>query len=304
MYRDYMEEQVKLLDNRYIINKLSDETSRVFTADWLNSLAKNMTDINDLSFNIRNKGDRVFLLFRFLDYHGSKCSGGVQVTESIIDTVDSITSTIINGQWALQALNSKFSEVQASGGNIIALKFKLGFNKYASISYWDYSNIVIRLNESAVSKLIDKLKSSDSSDELYRSIESIHWPESIPEFIYKIKSSELSELLDLKMDYESISDALTDNMLSRNDIKDILLKNKDNKGTQKLKSVEIVDQLGLFAAILIWSIDYENSDVSVDILDNKVIDLENNRFVSDHSLYSRIEQKILDDTEEIAQILK
>ena len=304
MYREYMEEQVKLLDSGSNIDTLSDETSRIFATDWLNSLAKNMTDINDLSFNIRNKGDKIFLLFRFVDYQGSKCSGGIQINKHIIEIVDDITSIIINGQWALQALNTKFSEVQANGGNIITIKFKLGFNKYASIAYWDYSNIVIRLNESAVKLLIDKLKSSESSESLYRSIEEIHWPESIPEFINKISSSELSSILSINMDYESLSDALIDNMLSRKDISDILIKNKDTKGTQKLKSVEIVDQLGLFVAILILIIDYENSDVSVDILDNKVIDLENNRFVSDHSLYSRIEQKILDDTEDITKILK
>jgi hypothetical protein len=83
------------------------------------------------------------------------------------------------------------------------------------------------------------------------------------------------------------------------DVQNIIDSNSNSTGVQRLKSVQIINQLGIFAGVVIWDIDYDAKKINIDILDDKVMDAENGRIISDHSLYSRIEQLIKEESNKV-----
>lgn len=297
MYRDLINEQISQLEDRSVLSNISDETSRIKVINWLNALASKMSDISELSFSIKSKGEKSYILFKFKDLTGYKCNGSMEIGESIPETVDRIASVIVDSQWALKSINDIFERIQTENGLILSVKYKFGYGKYATVAYWDYSHIIIKLNADSVNQLIEINGNSEQLDNLAKKLQNTKYPDSVPEFLTWFNGNDVNKQFGMIMNYKSIPEALTDNMLSRKDVLDIIEKNKGGKGTQKLKSVEVMDQLGLFVALIIWNIDYERSEVSIDIMNDSVIDIENSRFVSDHSLYSRIEQRIFEGVE-------
>lgn len=267
--------------------------------DLLNNECKE-NDIPGLSFNIVNKGNSLFVLFKFIDRDGSNCKGGIKVENSLYETYNYIIKSITTGQEAIRQLNLLISTKQMENGNMLSFKYRWGFGNDCAISYWDYTNIHIRLSRKSVDILVNYLENGlDISDILT----GLTWDDNIIMFIGNYNNYSISTGLSSELDNSDIISLLTENMLNDSDIEDIITKNKTSNSTQKLKSAYIINELGCFGAIVIWDVDYENKKVIKNILDDRVIDIENKRFVSDHSLFSRIEQRICGDTQKYVAIL-
>lgn len=299
MYSEVINNAIKTIENQNILNSISTETDRIEAVDWLNNLASKIEGISNLSFNLVIKKDTTFLLFKFNDYEGYTCKDGIKIEENLIKTLEFVLNTITESQSALNILNNKLSSIRAENGILLNLKYRWGYEKCSRIAYWDYTNIVIRLGKDSIHKLLEL-----DEHKIEELLLNFKWVDNITEFISTYNENNISKELNSCLEYKNISDALMDNMLSIADIDNIVHKNINEHSSQKLKSVHIVSELGLFAAILLWDIDYETKDISVDILDSKVIDIENNRFVSDHSLYSRIEQRVMLEADKVTNYFK
>ncbi len=305
MYSKLIQSSIERMANKSILDDLSIETNRLEAIEWLNSLTHEFEEIKGLKFSIAYKNDKAFLLFRFEDADSEVCKGGIEIENSLEETLSRITLLIHRGQVAVDYLNSKIEELRATYGIVLDISYKWGFSEHAHLVNWDYSTIVVRLSKRAIESLTD----ISDEDKMHKYIDDMvkdyHWPDNLLEYIQKFNEQVVNNKLHIELKYNSIVDTLKDNMIDISDIKNTIKNNIDkNNGMQRFKSIYILNELGIFIAIVIWQVDYKERDISVSILDDKVMDIENLRFVSDHSLYSRIEQRILNEAEELATWFK
>ena len=302
MYSSIIKEYTDKLENKQTIEKVISESDRIEAIDFANSIAKvaDIPGITDLSFNINLKGGEVYLLCKYLNKANKGCKGGFKVNETMDIELNKLLTLISKGEKALEVLNNKLDELRVESGILTSLSYRWGMGKKDSIAYWDYTNLVIRLSDESLNKLIELADSETFEDDLGKQIHDFKWSDNIIEVIKEYNTLTISGILSSRIDNSSIENILTTNMLSYDDVHNLIMKSDKQSGSQKLKSVQIISELGLFAAIVLWNIDYETHKISVDILDEKVIDIENSRFVSDYSLYSRIEQKIINQADSIA----
>ena len=285
-----------------ISESLESESDRISAIDWLNRFGSEIVEVDNIKFNIILKGKDSFLLYRFKDYDGSICKGGKQIENGILTTAYELLSSIIKYESMFSRLNSVLEDIKTKNGILLALKFKWGYSKSTSVAYWDYTNIIIKLSEESINEVIDHYSEDTNLVDQYISdiTSGFSWSSNIIDFLKEYNHIEFCKSIKSFINIDlGIDKVLTENMLVQSDIKEIVSRNTDKTTTQSFKSVYILQELGLFAAILLWDIDYENKKASVEILEDKVLDIENSRFVSDHSLYSRIEQKILNSSEYI-----
>lgn len=141
--------------------------------------------------------------------------------------------------------------------------------------------------------LISAYENDDELSKLKDIISRNDWDDNIVQFIKAFNDSELHRELGITLKEYDIIKILTDNMFNTKDIIELIKNNDNNTGKQRFKSVFVVNELGLFAAILNWVVDYSKEEIDIHIQDEKVLDIENSRFVSDHSIYSRIERRVL-----------
>lgn len=301
LYEEIIQKHIDGLADKSILSKIETESDRLSAVEWLNDTAKDITDIDKLSINIVIKTSGKYMLFKFNDYTNSVCKGALSITKNIDVMLLDIVKIISDGQHVIKEINTKLEGIQAENGLMLKFRYKFGYNKQCKIAYWDYTNIVIALNDKAIDLMLDNLTEQNCAGKIEKVLDEV-WHNNVAEFIRGFNDMHINKYIGAELEYDSIEDALKDNMLSFDDIRDIVNKNKDKSGTQRLKSVKIISGLGSFAAIVLWVIDYDNKRISIDILDDKVIDIENNRFISDHSLFSRIEQKVIEESNNLAEV--
>lgn len=299
VYSEIVANLASKLDNSNILKKINNEGERLLAVDFINNVTNEITDINNLSFNITTKQDSIYLLCKFNDTYGYKCKGGLKVEDTIDKTLISLINLIINGQNMIDKLNKKLEDKRVSTGNMLNIKYRWGNNKKGNIAYWDYTHVTVRLNKDALELLVSKESEEEQEEFLDSTIKELTWPENPVEFISKYNESTLAKNLKANIETDTLENILTNNMLDYSDIEEQVIKSKAKTGFQKFKSVFIIKELGLFAGIVLWDIDYEIKDISAEIMDDRIIDVENNLFISDHSLFSRIEQRVKEQAESL-----
>ncbi len=298
VYSDIVKNIVDKLDNKEVLTKINSEGERILAVDFLNSVSSEITDISKLNFNITTKQDSMYLLCKFNDTYGYKCKGGIKVEESLDKTLIELINLIINGQNMINKLNKRLEDRRVETGNILNIKYRWGNNKYGSIAYWDYTHVTVRINKDALNELVSK--NEEEQDKFIDTLVSdLTWTDNPVEFISKYNESEIAKRSNTNIENDELESLLTKNMLNYSDIEEQILKSKAKTGFQKFKSVLIVKELGLFAGIVLWDIDYEIKDISANIMDDRIIDMENNLFISDHSLFSRIEQRVKEQADSL-----
>lgn len=284
------------------IKDLSTETNRVLVSNWLNSDVVDISGVSELKFNLAYKNDNPFLLFRFNNMSKEVCKGGLKVSSNIENDLNTLLNAIYKGEKAIAYINTRLDDIRSRNGIILGIKYRWGYGEHAHVLNWDYNNIVIGLSKDVVNALSFP---DDETMRLYvdKIMDTITWEFNIAEFIHNFNDFSLNKDLNLKLKYTSVVDNMLDNMLLYEDIHSEVIKNIGNNstGVQTFKTVDIIKELGIFGAIVKWTIDYKDREAIAMITDDKVIDIENLRFVSDHSLYSRIEQRVLDDAKKLSQ---
>ena len=301
MYSKMIEDKIKEIGNDIDLNKLDTETDRIKVIDILNALGKEFNAELKLSFDIKTVESARYLLYRMIEYSGEVCKGGIKIESDILSDLNTLFIKIHSGEQVIQELNNRLAAVQADNGLLLAIKFKFGLGEYCRVADWDYSKITLYTSTPMLNSLIDNTTADNINEYIGNLVGNMAWDENISEFIKKFNGSSLSVKLQAALKDVGVDETLAENMISIPEVKDIIKKNAGLDGVQKIKSVKTMDTLlGSFAAIIIWNIDYTNYEISVDILDDKVLDIKNDRFILDHSLYSRIKQIIDDETDLVA----
>ena len=244
---------------------------------------------------ITDKNNRSFIVL----YFNNDEDGGINKviidvsTDSLDSHIDKAIKRIDLGSKAIKKLNSILKEYRITNDGYLNIQYKWGANKYSIIGDWDYRNIKIKLNDIAMDYLISAYENDDELSKLKEIISRNDWDDNIVQFIKAFNDSELHRELGITLKEYDIVKILTDNMFNTKDIIELIKNNDNNTGKQRFKSVFVVNELGLFAAILNWVVDYSKEEIDIQIQDEKVLDIENSRFVSDHSIYSRIERRVL-----------
>lgn len=209
-------------------------------------------------------------------------------------------NSIIEGNKAIDKLNKKISEIQSECGATTALEYMWGAERYCKIYDWDYDVVKIKLSKTAIQQLI----LVEQNGELDNLIRKFSWDTSITEYIKDFVNIALHERINAVMSTSNIDRLLTENMISSEDILPIVQMSKKNKkkNSQKVKVVGIIKELGHFAVVYTCLIDYEKKIITLQIMNDKVYDLDRGRFISDRDIVDRVEAKINISKEAIARM--
>lgn len=211
--------------------------------------------------------------------------------DKFLQSLTNIIYLIAEGTRAIRVLNDKINEIQNNKGSSVIIIYKWGIaDRFCKVFDWDYDKLKIKLSKTAIMQLIDLV--DDSSTKLEEYIQRTDWSVSIKEYIAKFNRIPLHEKINAVIGKTDIDKILTENMLSVDDIVSIIGHSKGKSGIQEIKSVSMVNELGKFVVVAIWKVDYSKKSLSMQIMHNKVMDIENDRFISDRDILDRMEKKI------------
>ena len=258
----------------------------------LEDKANNEMPLKLLNATITSKDNKIYALFKFKDSDNYTCKGSEEIhLEDIDASINNIMSNISNGDNAIQMLNAALKNEQYEHGEPLNIAYKWGNGKYCSICNWDYGNIKIKLNSIALDKLIEMSIKESSRQEINELASSIAWNDNIVTFIRNFDTFVIHNKLGAVLEEFDVEKILAENMLSTQDVISIIQKNNNKQCVQKFKSIFVVRELGKFIAILNWVVDYSKNTINTSIMNDKVLDVESARYISDHNICSRIEAR-------------
>ncbi len=249
-----------------------------------------------VGYSLKDKGglvESVALIFTFKPIANGSEKYMLQVLRNSFGKFktefETIMYLILDGSSAVIELNSLVKEAQQEHGALVAINYRWNISdKVCSIADWDYDRLKVRMNRSSVLELIN-IRNEGHLGEL---ISSCNWILSIKEFIKTFNENQFHCKVGAVLDVSDIEKVLTSNMLSIDDLTAVIRKNKNSQGTQTFKTVSIIKELGKFIVICRWVIDYGKKSLSMQIMGDKIFDIENDRFISDRGICNRIEQRL------------
>lgn len=262
------------------------EENNIEIAEQLNEIGNRINEVKELRFEIEE--GRIYYIFK--NSRGKYCNGSSAIGEELKKTMEELVSQIVNGEYAIEELNKALEKSKIQNGSTLSLRFKWGNGKNAAISYWDYNNIEISCDKSALDKIIQMWKESD-----LEWVKGVSWDNSVVDIVSGYNKSGIGKMLESRLESNNPMEELTRCMMNREDI--IRIANSGYEGSYRVKSVEAVKELGQFICIVVWDMDFSSKEIGFNILDNTVIDVENNRFVTDQ-LFDRVERRIFNSIEE------
>lgn len=245
-----------------------------------------------LKSSIRNKQE--YIVYSFRDTYDNMCIAAFKFNpDNIIDTFTSHISSIILGEKALQILNDITDDYKTKSGVDVDVQYQWGRSNYCTIGSWDFDHTTVKLSDKALTKLISMFNEGENSFKLKMGSlveESELGKRNIVEFIKRFDEIGIHTVLGAKLQPASIEKLLTRYMISKSDAIKICHKNKDMNGIQNILVVYVINQLGSFAVLSNWKVDYNSKSVDISIVDDQIIDLESATIVSNFGICSRIEQ--------------
>lgn len=207
-----------------------------------------------------------------------------------------VLNLILDGCYAINIVNTKIKEIQNSNSASVAIAYKWGILDTCSINDWDYDTIKIKLSKIAILHIIELIQSEDYLNSL---IEKNKWDYTLKEYIENFDKIELHKAIDAILESDNLEEILLKNMVQAKDISTIL-KSKEFNSNLEIKVVTNIKELGNFLVISRWYID-SSKHIRVDIIDNKILDLDNGKMIINSDLVDRVYNKISKDAELIAK---
>lgn len=257
--------------------------------------------LSSLHIDLINKNDRIYIGIRFKDSNYFTCKDTWEIRidsdkeNSILNEIKGLMEIVINGSKSIDILNKALIEHQRVYSDNVLIQYKFGLSsKNCSLWDWDYSTLRFRLSKTSLLSLAT-LYAKDISGKLIVELinESFNSGNNIIESIKMFNNMELNNKIGAVLNTnDGVESILLENMLSTDDVMGLIKKQLSLSGVQEFKSVFLLKELGKFIVLLSWEVDYTKKLVKNKIVDEKVLDIENNRFISDPSIYSRIEHRV------------
>ena len=270
--------------------------------DERNKLLENNSEFKTISIHCSIKGDKIALKCCFTDIYEYKDKVVYALKhENIENTLEAIqtwVNHIVEGVHIVRELNSMIREHQKESNSPIRVIYKFGYSLDDNVKIidWDYNKVVIKLNKKSICNLIS----------YYNTIEDIinlsDYNCSVVKMIENFNKCKLHTVIGATIVGEVI-DILKHNMLCRKDILKMISENSTYKGTQKIKSIFSIRELGIMA-IFIWNIDFDAGIVDTTLMDNKILNVYEDVYIRDSNICSAIHSLYGIKAREIYDIFK
>ena len=261
--------------------------------NYVNELNEQLKDnANFKCITVRHtiKDDKVAFKCNFTDVYDCRDKTTIITKVDDISNVKEVVgawiNNIIDGLKIVHELNDIISEHQKLHNCSIRIMYRFSYNDddYVKIIDWDYDKIVVGLNKKSISNLITYWNG------LNEIVNVDDYNCSIIKFISGFNDIRLHSVIGAKLVGDTIS-ILKDNMLNREEILNMIENRTINRGTQRIKSIFSIRELGILA-IFIWNIDFDIGLIGTTLMGDKILSIKEDRFIRDsdickavHSLY-------------------
>lgn len=233
-----------------------------------------------------------FMLVQFRDSSGEKCRGAFQfsinaIAQNICDSLDEIQDQLI----AIDSLNAMVSAKQYQSDNSFSVSYCWGSDYKCSIEDWSYQYIKVKLSKDSCEKL--RMIVKDDPQLLQSRIDDTDFGNNAAETVSNFNSMPIHTEIAAILWTSSVEKALTQNMIQMDDAIGIVRESQNTAGIQSIKIVVPFNELGQFLAIMTWIVDYQDRSIKQTILEEKLLDIENKKYILDSQIYNRVEKRLI-----------
>lgn len=251
-----------------------------------NKLLENNSEFKTIIIRCSFKDDKVALKCCFTDIYdySDKIIYALknESTENTVDAIRDWVKHIVEGVHIVRELNDLIKKYQKECNSPVRVIYKFGYDSDDSVKIidWDYNKVVIKLNKNSIRKLIS----------YYNNIMDIikldDYICGVAGLIKGFNSVKLHTVVGATITGSTI-DILTDNMIKRKDVIQMIESNYTTKGIQKIKSVFSIQELGIIA-IFMWVIDFSYGIVDIELMDDKILNVQEDLYIRDRAICNAI----------------
>lgn len=248
--------------------------------------------IKGLNLQYKEAEGMHFMLVQFRDSSGEKCRGAFQfslnaIAQNICDSLDEIQDQLI----AIDSLNAMVSARQYQSDNSFSVSYCWGSDCKCSIDDWSYQYIKVKLSKDSCEKL--RMIVKDDPKLLQSRVDDTDFGNNAAETVSNFNSMPIHTELAAMLWTSSVEKALIQNMLQMDDAIGIVRESQNTVGIQNIKIVVPFNELGQFLAIMTWVVDYQDKSIKQTILEEKLLDIENKKYILDSQIYNRVEKRLI-----------
>lgn len=245
-------------------------------------------DYINIGYGIRDRGCIIEIRYKIGDLEGKeeykvKQEGYDRYKEELVD----ILNIIVEGSKVISELNKDINEIQGRDGSSVMVQYKLGVQeRVTKVEDWDYDRVTVVIGRVGVLKLIE-LKSDDGR---YKGVlVGDNWNMTLVGYIRGFNSIGIHKELGIELVCSSVEGNLMYNMVSLDDLIKLIKVTRGNV-RQEVKVVTVINELGKFIVISKWDIDYNRSEIGMDV--RSVIDIERDKVIYDSAIIEMVRDKI------------
>lgn len=248
--------------------------------------------IKGLNLQYKESDGMHFMLVQFRDSSGEKCRGAFQfglnsIAQNICDSLDEIQDQLI----AIDSLNAMVSARQYQSDNQFTVRYCWGSDYKCSIDDWQYQYIKVKLSKDSCEKL--RLLVKDDQELLQLRTNETDFGSNAAETVSNFNSMPIHSELAAMLWTSQVEKALTQNMVQMDDAIQAIRDSQYNAGIQHIKVVIPFNELGQFLVVADWAVDYEDKSIKQTIVEEKLLDVENKKYILDSQIYNRVEKRLM-----------
>ncbi|MBR1455434.1 MAG: hypothetical protein IJ593_12455 [Lachnospiraceae bacterium] len=264
-------------------------------ADSLSNASKDIggiLKIKNLRFKVEAKDNKKYFYYYFnTSIINNSYSGFVFDTNSFEDKLTHHMLNLSDGIQAIKIINDSIDKY-CKGNNTVHLEYLYGRGDESVVNFWNYKSIIVELGKKSKDNiLLEYRKGEDYFKSFVKNIvaNNSELNNDITYIIYHFNELDINKKLGISLSSNDLTSELTRCMLSRNDVINYLTECEHNR-TLELYSVEIVQQLGTFIALVLWKVDFKKSNISIELVNECVIDADGKEIVTNYSICNRVEK--------------
>lgn len=237
--------------------------------------------VNDMKFS---------MVFKVNGYKTQKCN--VEVPRKGFEYLNSWFLDLLNEfimcETTIDEINSIIKAKQLRDGAFCSVKYICDYTRKdsASVVSWDYKNLCFGLGMNIVKNL------SNLSDMHYGiNPTSKYYSGSIKEMVEYFNSFDMHKKICATLDGDVHSN-LCKAYYTMNDAIRIIMKNKFRSDSQNIVTCTYIDELGKYIVLCNWNVDYRRRKIDITVVDSKIYDIENDKFIGKGDIYERIDARV------------
>lgn len=248
--------------------------------------------IKGLNLQYKEADGMHFMLVQFRDSQGEKCRGAFQfslnsIAQNICDSLDEIQDQLI----AIDSLNAMVSARQYQSDNQFTVRYCWGSDYKCYIDDWQYQYIKVKLSKDSCEKL--RLLVKDDQELLQLRTNETDFGSNAAETVSNFNSMPIHSELAAMLWTSQVEKALTQNMVQMDDAIQAIRDSQYTAGIQHIKVVIPFNELGQFLVVADWAVDYQDKSIKQTIVEEKLLDVENKKYILDSQIYNRVEKRLM-----------